>query len=185
MAQHGPVQRCRLLASPPCGLVRDMLAGLITWATWVHTTPGVNVAAALVTVFIALMRHLRQLFLAGTDAAGLAVSHLTGCQVSLECGFYSSLIRGDRRGDYRCLAYLRDILCNDVNSSISREFYASGLPCLVLICGAGNRPSRRCRSPAPAASWFRLAGHPTGFHWEMPKSVYQDDFDHQRLPSGR
>lgn len=163
------------------GSVRDMLLGHYP-LTWVRHPEylALTAVAALVTVFIApLMRHLRSLFLV-LDAVGLVAFTLIGCQVSLEMGhsLLIAAISGVITGVFGGI--LRDILCNDVPLIFRRELYASvsfSSAWCYLICVELELPSEQAMLITLFSGFlFRLLA--IRFHWEMPKFVYQDDFDH-------
>ena len=75
---------------------------------------------------------------------------------------------------------LRDILCNDVPLIFRRELYASvsfASAWCYLICVELELPSEQAMLITLFSGFlFRLLA--IRFHWEMPKFVYQDDFDH-------
>ncbi|WP_208540511.1 trimeric intracellular cation channel family protein, partial [Pseudomonas aeruginosa] len=103
-----------------------------------------------------------------------------GCQVSLEMGhsLLIAAISGVITGVFGGI--LRDILCNDVPLIFRRELYASvsfASAWCYLICVELELPSEQAMLITLFSGFlFRLLA--IRFHWEMPKFVYQDDFDH-------
>lgn len=162
------------------GTIRNILLDHypMTWVEhpeYLLITAGGALFAALIA---SVMKRLRILFLY-LDALGLVVFTIIGCQVaeqmqlSVIIVLLSGMITGCAGG------VLRDVLCNDVPLLFRKEVYAS----VSIITGAiyvgveylGYSIHLATIIAAVAGLVLRLLA--IRYEWQMPKFVYQDEWE--------
>jgi uncharacterized membrane protein YeiH len=162
------------------GTIRNILLDHypMTWVEhpeYLLITAGGALFAALIA---SVMKRLRILFLY-LDALGLVVFTIIGCQVaeqmqlSVIIVLLSGMITGCAGG------VLRDVLCNDVPLLFRKEVYAS----VSIITGAvyvgveylGYSIHLATIIAAAAGLILRLLA--IRYEWQMPKFVYQDEWE--------
>ena len=162
------------------GTIRNILLDHypMTWVAhpeYLLITAGGALFAALIA---SVMKRLRILFLY-LDALGLVVFTIIGCQVaeqmqlSVIIVLLSGMITGCAGG------VLRDVLCNDVPLLFRKEVYAS----VSIVTGAiyvgveylGYSVHLATIIAAIAGLILRVLA--IRYQWQMPKFVYQDEWE--------
>lgn len=162
------------------GTIRNILLDHypMTWVAhpeYLLITAGGALFAALIA---SVMKRLRILFLY-LDALGLVVFTIIGCQVAeqMELSVIIVLLSGMITG---CAGgVLRDVLCNDVPLLFRKEVYAS----VSIITGAiyvgveylGHSVHLATIIAAIAGLILRVLA--IRYQWQMPKFVYQDEWE--------
>ena len=162
------------------GTIRNILLGHypMSWIEhpeYILITAGGAMAAGLIASF---MKKLKTLFLF-LDALGLVVFSIIGCQLAEQMHLpvliivLSGVITGCGGG------VLRDILCNDIPLLFRKEIYATA----SLLTGLLYIGFERLGISADAASItaailgliVRLLA--IKYKWEMPRFVYEEEWD--------
>lgn len=162
------------------GTIRNILLDHypMTWVAhpeYLLITAGGALFAALIA---SVMKRLRILFLY-LDALGLVVFTIIGCQIAEQMQLpviivlLSGMITGCAGG------VLRDVLCNDVPLLFRKEVYAS----VSIVTGAiyvgveylGYSVHLATIISAIAGLILRVLA--IRYQWQMPKFVYQDEWE--------
>lgn len=162
------------------GTVRDVLLGNHPLVWIEHPLYlGITLAAAILTAFIApVMKRLRTLFLL-LDALGLVVFTVIGCNVAAAMGlpFFIVVVAGMITGTFG--GVLRDILCNRTPLLFRRELYAT-VSLLTGLLYLGLQHAGVMHGVAMVVAMvagFAMRVLAIRYGWEMPKFVYQEDWD--------
>jgi len=162
------------------GTIRNILLGHypMSWIEhpeYVLITAGGAMAAGLIASF---MKKLKTLFLF-LDALGLVVFSIIGCQLAEQMHLpvliivLSGVITGCGGG------VLRDILCNDIPLLFRKEIYATAsLLTGLLYIGferLGMSPDAASITAAILGLIVRLLA--IKYKWEMPRFVYEEEWD--------
>ena len=162
------------------GTIRNILLGHypMSWIEhpeYILITAGGAIAAGLIASF---MKKLKTLFLF-LDALGLVVFSIIGCQLAEQMHLpvliivLSGVITGCGGG------VLRDILCNDIPLLFRKEIYATAsLLTGLLYIGferLGMSPDAASITAAILGLIVRLLA--IKYKWEMPRFVYEEEWD--------
>jgi uncharacterized membrane protein YeiH len=167
------------------GTIRNILLNYypMTWVAHPEYLLVTAAGAAFAALLASVMKRLKMLFLY-LDALGLVVFTIIGCQLAEELKLpvliviLSGMITGCAGG------VLRDVLCNDIPLLFRKEVYGSvsivagGVYVGVGYLGLGE-------SWATAIAFvigFALRVLAIKYEWQMPKFVYQDDWEGEKKP---